>query len=71
MADPGASIAIVVSDRLTNVERAIRSAQDQSYRNTEILLCDGVLSVESGEFCARHSELDSRIRICRSDRPMG
>ncbi|MEM9684912.1 MAG: glycosyltransferase, partial [Pseudomonadota bacterium] len=27
--------------------------------------------LESGEFCARQAESDSRIRICRSDRPMG
>lgn len=70
MADPGASIAVVVSDGLANVERAIRSAQDQSYRDTEILLCDGVLSPESIDFCTRHAETDGRIRICRATRTL-
>jgi Glycosyl transferase family 2 len=71
MTDPHVSIAIVISDALENVERAVRSALDQSFRNLEILLCDGVVSQENAGFCETMAALDSRIRIVRDSRRRG
>ena len=65
MADPTVSIGIVVSGALENVERAVRSALDQTYKNLEILLCDGSLSQDSVALCSRQAALDPRIRIVR------
>jgi len=71
MADPTVSIAIVISDALEHVERAVRSALDQTYRNIEILLCDGAVSPENAGFCDDMAALDKRIRVVRDNRRRG
>ncbi len=70
MADPKVSIGIVVSGTLENVERAIRSALDQTFGNVEILLCDGSLSQETVALCDHQAALDPRIRIVRDRRKL-
>jgi glycosyltransferase involved in cell wall biosynthesis len=71
MTDPRVSVAIVLSDALENVERAVRSALDQSFANLEILLCDGAVSQENAGFCERMAALDPRVRIVRENRRLG
>ena len=70
MADPKVSIAIVLSGALETIERAVRSALDQTFGDLEILLCDGVLSQESHALCDEQAALDSRIRILRDHRKL-
>jgi glycosyltransferase involved in cell wall biosynthesis len=67
MSDPNVSIAVVLSDALENVERAVRSTLDQTHRNLDILLCDGAVSQENAAFCERMLALDSRIRVVRDN----
>ena len=52
------------------IERAIRSALDQTFGNLEILLCDGVLSQETVALCDEQAALDPRIRIVRDHRKL-
>jgi glycosyltransferase involved in cell wall biosynthesis len=71
MTEPSVSIAVVLSDALENVERAVRSALDQSFRNLDILLCDGAVSQENAAFCDRMRALDSRVRVVRDNKRLG
>lgn len=71
MTEPSVSIAVVLSDTLENVERAVRSALDQSFANLDILLCDGAVSQENAGFCERMQALDSRVRVVRDNRRRG
>ena len=71
MADPTVSVAVVLSGASDLVERAVRSALNQTYSALEIVLCDGELSQETREFAERMAALDSRIRINRRHRKTG
>jgi glycosyltransferase involved in cell wall biosynthesis len=71
MAEPQVSIGIVVSGPLDGVERAVRSALDQTYKNLEILLCDGSVSQETIALCNQQATLDPRIRVVRERQKQG
>ena len=71
MAEPRVTIAIVVSGSLDGVERAARSAMAQSFRNLEILICDGLATQDTVALAARLAEADSRIRAVRKRQAVG
>jgi len=71
MADPTVSVAVVLSGALDSVERAVRSALDQTYKSVDIVLCDGEVSQETREFAERMTALDTRVRVNRGHRKAG
>lgn len=71
MAEPKVTIAVIVSGSLEGVERAVRSALAQSYRNLEILICDGLATQDTTALGARLAESDLRVRVVRRRQKVG
>ncbi|MCG8542894.1 MAG: glycosyltransferase, partial [Alphaproteobacteria bacterium] len=71
MSDPLVSVAIIVAAPQAGIERAVQSALAQSYRNLEILLCDGVLSQETRAITDALEPRDPRITVWREVRTAG
>lgn len=71
MAEPKVTIAVIVSGSLDGVERAVRSALAQSYRNLEILVCDGLATQDTTALGARLAESDLRVRVVRRRQKVG
>lgn len=51
--------------------KSIKSIQDQTYTNWELLLVDDASTDESGEICNRYIAKDDRIRVFRFERRQG
>jgi glycosyltransferase involved in cell wall biosynthesis len=63
MNEPLVSVVTPVYNTGEFLEQAIRSAQEQTYRNFEYIICDNHSTDESGEIAARYAALDPRIRV--------
>ena len=68
---PAASIIIPVYNRSKLVLESIKSAQQQTIENIEIIVIDNASTDGTYESCQEHALLDSRVRIFRNDTNIG
>lgn len=64
---PEVSICIPVLNGGDLIERAIRSAVAQTYRDIEVVISDNASSDDTGAVCKQLSQIDKRIRYFRND----
>lgn len=65
------SVYIPTHNRKLMLQRAIRSVQEQTYKNIEILVCDDGSSDGTEDVVAKLSTFDNRIKYFRSEVPQG
>lgn len=68
---PLVSIYIPTHNRSELLCRAVESVLSQSYENIEVCISDDGSRDGTEEYCQSLLKLDSRIKYCRSDAPMG
>jgi glycosyltransferase involved in cell wall biosynthesis len=62
---PSVSIAIPTFNRARTLERAVRSALEQSHRDLEVVVSDNASTDDTAELLARMAAADPRIRFVR------
>ena len=63
---PLVTIAIPTFNRVDKLERALQSAQKQTYANLEIIVGDNASTDATPDLCATASKADPRVRVDRS-----
>ncbi len=71
MLDPLVSIVIPTHNRPEMLRRAVRSAQDQTYSNIEIIIVDDASFPSAADAVKSLQKTDSRIRCIRNPRSLG
>ncbi len=67
MSKPLISVIVPVYMVESWLERCVRSIQNQTYRNLEIILVDDGSPDKSGEMCDRYASEDDRIKVIHRD----
>lgn len=65
-AEPTVSLCIPVFNRRVQLERALRSAREQTHRDLEIVVLDNASTDGSYEVARRHADEDPRVRPLRN-----
>lgn len=60
------SICIPVYNRPAELDRALRSARDQTFADLEIIVVDNHSTDETWQVALRHAGADARVRVCRN-----
>ncbi len=69
--NPLVSIGVPVYNGQKFLREALRSLQEQTYKNLEIVICDNASTDKTAEICHEFAAKDRRIRYSRNSRNIG